>query len=204
MKKSTFKIEIEGDRAWFCLQRSFGKPPDAKDSPLHVLLRWIVEQLCFGHWEPRFDENDHGITLLIGKEATLEFKEPVEQSAEEYARSRLEAVEIGGLFARCREMGVDPRNAGLVEQVRQRARNGSGVRQCADEHGILLRRFVDWVVETNSRKDVCLHGSLHSGTSFASNVRSARGGHPRLSLRSQPFSSRAEPHDSGSSTQGAN
>lgn len=122
MKYVTVGIEVEDDQAWIFQTRSFGRRPTAAlESPLHVILQWVIEQLNFGCWEPRFDGNDEAVTLVLGKEAANSFDQPVLENAREYARRRHLAVNLAGLFAKAREAGASPEDAPMIDNARYSA-----------------------------------------------------------------------------------
>ena len=122
MKHVTIGFEMEDDEAWIFQTRSFGRRATyALESSLHLILQWSIEQLSFGCWEPRFDENDEAVTLVLGKEAANAFDQPVLEKAREYAGKRHFAVSLAGVFAEAREAGASPEDAPMIDNARCRA-----------------------------------------------------------------------------------
>ena len=111
-------IEIDSHGAWMFEERSCGELPDA---PLDEVLRWALQQLHFGCW--RLEPNDKGenVTLVLGKDAAMVFPEPVVETAIEHERRRDWAVNFAGIFAQCREQGIEPAFEGMAETARMSA-----------------------------------------------------------------------------------
>jgi Domain of unknown function (DUF4145) len=123
MKKVKIGVEVIDEAAWIFMLRSFANQEhNALDAPLHVILRWVIEQISFGCWQPRFDEKGEAVTIVIGQEAADNtFDDPIHESAGAYGIKRFHAIQIAGLFARARESGVPPDWEGMVEMQRNTA-----------------------------------------------------------------------------------
>ena len=108
-------IEIEDGRAWFFEIRSCGEPPE---TPVYLVLRWILEQLHLGCAQLQRDESGDAVTLTLGKDAAPSFPEPIVERAIEYDRRRQSALDFARVFAQAREEGIEPRHVDLAETLR--------------------------------------------------------------------------------------
>jgi hypothetical protein len=108
-------IEVDGNEAWMFDERSCGELPDA---PLHVVLRWALEQLHFGCWRLEPDDKGESVTLVLGRDAAIVLPEPVIESAIEHRRRRDLALNFAGLFAQYREQGIEPTFEEMAETAR--------------------------------------------------------------------------------------
>lgn len=118
LEKRTMHIDVEDDKAWIFDIRSCGKLPDA---PLHLVLRWVLQQLNFGMFQLEKDEAGDAVTLVLGKEAAPSFPEPVVDTAAQFGQNRARALLSAGLFATAREVGIPPEYAAEAEQARATA-----------------------------------------------------------------------------------
>lgn len=112
-------IEIHDGSPWIFRSRSCGELPDA---PLHEVLRWVVEQLHFGHFVVEHDDRGDGVSLTLGQAAA--FARPIKANlAHEYEEMRNRALTVAGIFAAARERGVEPQYADLSDKANSVARN---------------------------------------------------------------------------------
>lgn len=110
----TIKIRIERTVGgfWSYIQRSPGELPC---TPLFHILKWLLEQLNFGHYKAERDSSGDVVSLTIGKRSPVNA-----DSADEVAQlneQRLMAVNVAGIFAQAREGGIEPRHKDLSKQV---------------------------------------------------------------------------------------
>jgi len=115
-------IEIDGESVWMFETRSCGELPS---TPLHSMLRWILEQLNFGCWRVATDSSGDGVSLILGKPEDDPWQNgrlsvSVDGAIEAFNNRKL-AVNIAGLFAKAREEGIEPEYSDLTEQARMTA-----------------------------------------------------------------------------------
>lgn len=108
-KTKTFTIEPakKGYWAFFSDQRS---PGSFEHDSFSKTLKWIVDQIYFGHLtEVRDPENGEVVSLRIGKES------PVKGESEEKLAGRIQielaALGLAGIVAECRESGSYSKNS---------------------------------------------------------------------------------------------
>jgi hypothetical protein len=113
------KIHVEGNHScfWTYIHRSAGELPE---TPLYIILRWILEQLNFGNFETERDSGRGDIvSLTLGKMAA---PQPVtDDEVADEAGHRLLAVNLAGIMAQCRESGIPPAGAQLSKMVAQQS-----------------------------------------------------------------------------------
>src|ERR1700686_1478836 len=108
--------ERKDNRFWTYRGRSAGELPE---TPLHNLLKWIVEQLNFGNFEIERDSRGDSVSVTIGKAAAQ--KPGSFDEAEDRVKRRLAAVNLAGIMARCRESGIKPAHAHISKMVTQQS-----------------------------------------------------------------------------------
>jgi len=112
---SSFKVEPTNGGYWAfedILQE------DLPDTPLHQLLRWIVQQINMGHYLIEKDRAGRAVSLILGREVGVSAGSRDERVRD--VRRRFLAVNIMGVLARAREGGIEPRFANLARQVAAR------------------------------------------------------------------------------------
>ena len=110
------QIQVEQTRAgcWTYVQRSAGSLPE---TPLHQLLKWIIEQLNFGNFTATKDGRGDVVSLTLGRSAAAQRESADAALAETH--DRLLAVSLAGLMAQSRESGIEPQHAGLSKAASQ-------------------------------------------------------------------------------------
>src|SRR5262245_5034266 len=108
-------IEVQDGQAWIFDTRSCSELPEA---PLHSVVRWVLQQLNYGCFLLEREEGGDAVTLILGKEAAIQFEDPALDTAIEHQRRRAFALSAARLFAQAREEGVEPKYADLAEQAR--------------------------------------------------------------------------------------
>ena len=111
------EIKIHAEKTdlgfWSYIQRSPGELPE---TPLHTILKWILEQLNLANFEAEHDESGNVVSLTLGRDAPGYSSR---EDAIEEARRRLLAVNISGLVAQARESGIPPGHAHIPKMVTQ-------------------------------------------------------------------------------------
>ena len=120
MKKVAIKLETEHDKIWTYLDRSAGQWDDLR---MYRALRWMVQQLNFGHFQVEDEENGETLSVLIGRSAALE--DAAQDDVIEESKKRFRAVNLAGLFAQAREKGIEPEHVGLAEKIKREAGPGA-------------------------------------------------------------------------------
>lgn len=109
-------VEPTDEGFWTYLRRSAGELPE---TPLHSILKWLLEQLNFGHFEEHHDSNGDVVSITVGRAAAVGPAD--EHEAIENAKKRLFAVSVNGLLAKARESGVTPEHAQLSKMATQQS-----------------------------------------------------------------------------------
>ena|ERR1700733_4120143 len=112
----TVHVERAENGFWTYLRRSAG---DLPGTSLHSVLKWIIEQLNFGHFEKQRDSRNDVVPMTIGRAAALGPSSGHE--ALEHAKRRLFSVNVNGLLAKARESGITPEHAHLSKTVTQQS-----------------------------------------------------------------------------------
>ena len=100
------------DSGWWPVAKLVNPPPEER---LHTVLQWILEQLNSGAFRFIGDgETPPAHTLLLGRGAAD--YETAELAVEE-AQRRSRSVTVAGLFAKCRERGIEPEHSALADQA---------------------------------------------------------------------------------------
>ena len=113
MKKVAINVETKHNKTWTYLDRSAGQWDDLR---LYRLLRWMVQQLNFGHFQVEDEEDGEILSVLIGRNAALE--DATQDAVIEESKKGVHAVNIAGLFAQAREEGIEPEHGGFAEKVK--------------------------------------------------------------------------------------
>jgi hypothetical protein len=111
----TVRVEQKDDTFWPYVQRSAGELPA---TPLHGVVKWILEQMNFGNLQTERDSRGDVVSLTIGKAAATELVS--DDEALENAKRRLLAVNAAGLFAQSRESGIAPAYAHISKMGNRR------------------------------------------------------------------------------------
>ena len=61
----TVHVERTDNGFWTYLRRSAGELPG---TPLHDILKWVLEQLNFGHFEKQRDSRGDVVSMTIGRQ----------------------------------------------------------------------------------------------------------------------------------------
>jgi hypothetical protein len=117
-KTVKFGVEVVDHRVWGFVSPSCGDP---SETPVNEVLRWILEQLNFGNCEYSQDGNGRVTSLTIGSDAADDADTVTVEEVADYVRSRLQAVNVAGVFARGREEGLRPEASNIAETVRMTA-----------------------------------------------------------------------------------
>lgn len=112
-------IEKTEDGFWSYVQRSPGVLPE---TPLFEFLTWILEQLNFGHFGYKFDDNGRVVSLKIGRD--IPHSGTSLEDASENAKSRLLSVNIAGVMAVAREKGIEPEYETLSKEANLQITDG--------------------------------------------------------------------------------
>ena len=103
-------------------------------------LRWMLQQLRFGHFRVEDMENEEVLAVSIGR-GIGRGAAPTDETREsiiEETGERLRAVNLAGLFAEARESGISPEVSDLAETVRSTAASGAGVQNAEYHYAIEL------------------------------------------------------------------
>lgn len=112
----TVYVERTDEGFWTYLRRSAGELPGTS---LHIVLKWVLEQLNFGHFENQRDSRGDVVSMMIGRAAA---RGPAsDDEALEDANMRLFTVNANGLMAKSRESGITPEHAHLSKMVTQQS-----------------------------------------------------------------------------------
>src|SRR6266542_4199091 len=96
-------IEIDDEGAWIYGVRSFGESPD---TPLHVQLQWILEQIHYDCVTVDDDEAGIPVTITLGRGASLVTNPPMTMDqAKKHAERCDVGLSLAALFAKGREEG---------------------------------------------------------------------------------------------------
>lgn len=112
MSGDTICVARKDDGFWPYVQRSPGELPE---TPLHSVLKWVLEQLNFGNFETERDSRGDVVSLIIGKAAATEVVS--DDEAIEKVKRRLLAVNVAGIVAQCRESGIAPAHSHISKMV---------------------------------------------------------------------------------------
>ena len=94
------------------------------EAPLHKVLRWILQQINFGHVVAVRDERGDESTLIIGRDAAEE-RQISQADCVKNTRERDLAVMLAGSLAEARDAGTDSATARFHEKLRGRASTGA-------------------------------------------------------------------------------
>lgn len=117
-KTVNFKVEIADEKVWSYVSPSCGDPADA---PVHEILRWVLEQINFGNWAITEDSKGRASSLTVGLAAAATADELTINELAAKVKSRLQAINWAGVFARAREEGISPMHSDLAEKIRMTA-----------------------------------------------------------------------------------
>jgi hypothetical protein len=95
------------------------------DAAINDILRWVLQQMNFGHFIPAADADGRLTSLTLGRPAAAD---PEKFTVDEYGermRGRLMSVNFAGVLARAREAGVSPKHQELSETARATATDGA-------------------------------------------------------------------------------
>jgi hypothetical protein len=112
----TVRVERTDKGFWTYLRRSAGEMPG---TPLHSILKWILEQLNFGHFEKQRDSRGDIVSITVGRAAALGPASGDE--ALEETKGRLFAVNVNGMMAKSRESGIRPEYSELSKTLTQQS-----------------------------------------------------------------------------------
>lgn len=90
---------------------------------LYRALRWMLQQIHFGHYRVEDMANEEVLSVLVGRSAAAEDAAPDEVIQE--TKKRFHSVNLAGLLAQARESGTPPKFFGLAERVRSTAGPGA-------------------------------------------------------------------------------
>ena len=117
MKSIPVTVELIDGRAWPYISES--TPPG--HSPIHVVLRWVIEQVNLGNFSSSTDAKGRMTSLMIGAEAAAPVDDADAEAFMERIQRRLLALNFAGLFAKSREEGIEPQWSALSERATNEA-----------------------------------------------------------------------------------
>ena len=115
---------------WTFVDRTAGQSDQWPDKNFCNALAWIVQQLHLGNFDIQGEEDGEVVSVLIGRGAPFVFgfedktPEEVINEVKMQVKERSQAVNLGGIFARAREQGIEPKQEKLVEEVKKGAKIG--------------------------------------------------------------------------------
>lgn len=127
-KSKTFKIETSKKGYWsfFSNQRS---PGNFEKDSFSKTIRWIVDQIAFGHLtEARDASNGDVVSLRIGKESPVKGESEDELAGR--IRMELAALGLAGVIAECRESGSYSKTTEYEKQLW--GVSGQGFQRCME------------------------------------------------------------------------
>jgi hypothetical protein len=123
LRKNARAFHVEpthgGYWCYFSDHRSAG---DLQNTPINETLKWILEQISFGHITTQTDEHGDVVCLKIGKACPHEGNSE-DEIANQVCWERV-ALVVAGVVADCRESGSYPKNVGFEKEVWQSATPG--------------------------------------------------------------------------------
>ena len=104
---------------WTLVAGSAGPSEQWPEQDFCLALAWIVQQLHLGIFEVQEVEAGEVVSVLIGRGASLAFKDQPSQevisSVNGLVERRTLSVQIAGLFAQARENGIEPKHEKIAE-----------------------------------------------------------------------------------------
>lgn len=134
--KTTIGVEPYKGGFWSYYQRSAGQLPM---TPLHDILKWILQQINLGHFDLKPDASGDIVTIVIGQEAPAAAAD-LQEAAQDSYKLHL-ALNIAGLIADAREKGSTPRTLELEERAWSEA-NENALRRIEIHYGMELCRLL--------------------------------------------------------------
>ncbi len=137
-KSRTFQIEQTKGGYWCFLtgHRSVG---DLNKTPLNEIIKWILEQISFGHFAHQVDESGDVVSIRIGKESPRQGGSEKEVAKEVY--EDLISSAVAGLVAECRESGSDRKTIDTDKKI-WKAANASAQRRMELHYALILSRLL--------------------------------------------------------------
>ena len=158
-KAVAMRVESAGDGFW-CYYKGRRTAGSLPETPLHEILRWLLEQVNLGFVKYIRDEAGDIVSVVIGQSA-----HHAARSAEEAAQTAAEegiALNIVGLLAEAREKGSDPKSIPLQEKLWQQASVNMHTRM-AIHYALVLARLLRRVSEKGDKTRTYAHDEGCSG-----------------------------------------